>query len=139
MKNQNFIPNQFSMEKQPSWPIKIAAFLLLVGGLLDIFAAASRLVVSLSNPNVTADLRAAVNQISQIIAIGWNGLSILAGWYLIKLKRWAYILSLVLTSLALAMHLLALTQVGATRYFNFLLSIAILIVLIISRKKFKKQ
>lgn len=127
------------MEKQPSWPIKIAAFLLLVGGLFGLLVAVSRLTVSVSNPRTAVDLRGAINQFSQIISIGWGAASILAGWFLMKLKRWAYVLSLVLVSLASLMHLLVIVQVGTARYYSFVLSLAILIVLIVGKKDFKRQ
>ncbi len=125
------------MDKTISTPIKIAAFFFLVGGLLSLIMAVTNLTVS-STSTDQESLRSIVNQLVQIITIVSAVLSFLVGWFLIKAKRWSYILGLVLVILALGMHVLALTQVGTTRWYGLGLSIAILILLIVGRKDFKK-
>lgn len=125
------------MNKTVSTPIKIAAFFFLVGGLLNLVVAVTNLTVS----NTSADpesLRGVVNQLTQIITIVSATLSFLVGWFLIKAKRWSCILGLILVILALAMHVLALSQVGTTRWYGLALSAAILILLIVGRKDFRK-
>lgn len=118
--------------KNVSTPIKIAAFLFLVGGLLNLIVATSNLAA----PN-TENLQGAVHQLTQILTIASALLSILVGWFLIKAKRWSYILGTILVILALGMHTLALSQVGTTKWSGFALSSAILILLILGRKDFK--
>ena len=125
------------MNKIISTPIKIAAFFFLVGGLLNLVVAVTNLTVS----NTSADpesFRDVVNQLTQIITVISAVLNILVGWFLIKAKRWSYILSFILVIPALGMHVLALSQVGTTRWYGLALSVAILILLIIGRKDFKK-
>jgi mannose/fructose/N-acetylgalactosamine-specific phosphotransferase system component IID len=125
------------MNKSISTQIKIAAFFFLVGGLLNLVVAVTNLTV----PSTSADpesLRGVVNQLTQIISIVSAVLSILVGWFLIKAKRWSYILGLVLVILAIIMHGLVLAQVGTTRWYGLALSATILILLIAGRKDFKK-
>ena len=126
------------MNKTTSTPIKIAAFCFLVGGLLNLAGAVSSLTVS----NTSADqesLRGVVSQLTQIVTAVSAVLSIFVGWFLIKAKRWSYILGLVLVILALAMHGILLIQMGTTRWYGLALSVAILILLIAGRKDFKKD
>ena len=125
------------MNKSISTPIKIAAFFFLVGGLLNLVVAVTNLTVSRTSADPES-LRGVVNQLTQIVTIVSAVLSFLVGWFLIKAKRWSYILGLVLVILALAIHVLALSQVGTTRWYGFGLSAAILILLIVGRKDFKK-
>ncbi|MEK7665681.1 MAG: hypothetical protein AAB337_02260 [Patescibacteria group bacterium] len=125
------------MNKIISTPIKIAAFFFLAGGLLNLVVAVTNLTVS----NTSADpesFRDVVNQLTQIITVISAVLNILVGWFLIKAKRWSYILGFILVIPALGMHVLALSQVGTTRWYGLALSVAILILLIIGRKDFKK-
>ncbi len=126
------------MNKIPSTPIKIAAFFFLVGGLLNLATVVTNLTVSSTSADPES-LRGVANQLTQIITIVSAVLGILVGWFLIKSKRWSYILGLVLAILALGMHGLALSQVGTTRWYGFALSAAILILLIVGRKEFKKN
>ena len=125
------------MNKSISTPIKIAAFFFLVGGLLNLVIAVTNLTVSSTSADPES-LRGVVNQLTQIITIASAFLSILVGWFLIKAKRWSYILGIVLVILALGMHGLALSQVGTTRWYGLALSAAILILLIVGRKDFRK-
>jgi hypothetical protein len=128
------------MNKSISTPIKIAAFFFLVGGLLN-------LVIAITNSTVSStyvdpkSLLGIVNQVIQIITIVSAVLSFLVGWFLIKAKRWSYILGIVLVSLSLHMKAFPLTEagtIGTTRWYGFALSAAILILLIVGRKDFKK-
>lgn len=125
------------MNKIVSTPIKIAAFFFLVGGLLNLVVAVTNLTVSSTSADPES-FQSVVNQITQIITIVSAALSFLVGWFLIKAKRWSYILGIVLVSLALGMHVLALTQVGTTRWYGLALSAAILILLVVGKKDFKK-
>ena len=125
------------MNKIPSTPIKIAAFFFLVGGLLNLVVAVTNLTVSSTSADPES-LRGIVNQLTQIITIVSAVLNVLVGWFLIKAKRWSYILGLILVILALVMHGLVLVQVGTTRWYGLALSAAILILLVVGRKDFKK-
>ncbi len=120
------------MKKTTSTTIKIAAFFFLVGGLLNLFIAVTNLTVS----SATEGFKEVVGQVTQIITIISAVLSILVGWFLIKGKRWSYILGLILVILAIATHILALTQVGETRWYGLALSITIFILLILGRNDF---
>lgn len=125
------------MNNSISTPIKIAAFFFLVGGLLNLVVAVTNLTV----PSTSADpenLRGAVNQLTQIITIVSAVFSILVGWFLIKAKRWSYILGLALVIPALSIHVLTLSQIGSTRWYGLALSAATLILLIVGRRDFKK-
>ena len=125
------------MNKAISTPIKIAAFVFIVGGLLNLIVAVTNLTVSSTKVDPES-LRGAINQLTQIIIIVSAVLSIFIGWFLAKAKRWSYILGLIFIILALGIHILALTQVGTTRWYGLGLSAAILILLILGRKDFKK-
>ncbi|KKQ80819.1 MAG: hypothetical protein UT02_C0002G0044 [Parcubacteria group bacterium GW2011_GWC2_38_7] len=125
------------MNKKISTPVKIAAFFFLVGGLLNLVVAVTNLTVS-STSTDPESLRGVVNQLTQIITIISAVLNFLVGWFLIKAKRWSYILGLILVILALGMHGLTLSQVGTTRWYGLALSATILILLVIGRKDFKK-
>lgn len=125
------------MNKTVSTPIKIAAFFFLVGGLLNLAVTITNLTVSSTSANPES-LRGLVNQLTQIITIVSAILYILVGWFLIKAKRWSYILGLILVILALAEHVLVLSQAGTTRWYGLALSVTILILLIVGRKDFKK-
>ncbi len=125
------------MNKIISSPIKIAAFFFIVGGLLNLVVAVTNLTVSSTSADPES-LRSAVNQLTQIITIVSAVLSFLVGWFLIKAKRWSYIFGLILVILTLGVHILAITQVGTTRWYGFGLSAAILILLIVGRKDFRK-
>lgn len=125
------------MNKIVSTPIKIAAFFFLAGGLLNLVVAVTNLTIS-STSTDSENLRGVVNQLTQIITIVSAVLSILVGWFLIKAKLWSYMLGLILVILALAIHILALSQVGTTRWYGLMLSATILILLIVGRKDFKR-
>ncbi len=86
----------------------------------------------------SGNLRELVKQIIQVTNIVFAILSILVGWFLIKAKRWSYVLGLILVILTLAMHVQTLTQVGTTRWYGLALSSAIFILLIVGRRDFKK-
>ena len=122
------------MNKTLSTPIKIASFFFLVGGLLNLVVAVANLTVSSTSADPES-LSGVANQLTQIISIASAVLSILVGWYLIKAKRWAYILGLILVILALIMHLLVLTQLGTTRWYGLALSLVILTLLILGRNE----
>ena len=126
------------MKNPPSKPIQIAAFLFLAGGLLNLILAVTRLTVVNTSTDLE-ELRSTVYQIIQVITIGSSVLNILAGIFLMKLKRWAYILGFILVILALGLHIFAIIQVGTTKWYGLSLSIAILILLINGRKNFNKQ
>lgn len=123
--------------KQPSTIVKIATFILLVGGLLTFITALTRLTV-LTTSNNFATLNTTVEKLTNIILLIWSALSILSGWFLIKLKKWPYVLGIVVMSLSIVVHLLALAKVGTTRWYSLILSIAVLVLLIVGRKSFKK-
>jgi hypothetical protein len=125
------------MNKTISTPIKIAAFFFLVGGLLNLVVAVTNLTVSSTSADPES-LGGVINQLTQIITIVSAVLSILVGWFLVKAKRWSYILGLILVILALVMHGLVLAQLGTTRWYGLALSAAILILLIVGKKDFKK-
>jgi len=126
------------MSKKPSTAIQIAAFILLAGGLLSLMAALIKLTV-LSTANAPADIRLTVEKITNMLTIVWSSLSVLSGWYLIKMKRWSYILGLVLMVIAIGGNIFVLSQVGTTSWLAFSLSVAILILLIVGKKDFKKS
>ena len=126
------------MNKTVSTPIKIAAFFFIVGGFLNLVLGVTNLTVSTTSTDPQS-LRGVVNQLTQIIIIVSAAFSFLIGWFLVKAKRWSYILGLVLIILALGVHVLTLSQVGSTRWYGLALSAAILILLIVGRKDFKKD
>jgi len=126
------------MSKKPSTAIQIAAFILLAGGLLSLMAALIKLTV-LSTANAPADIRLTVEKTTNMLTIVWSSLSVLSGWYLIKMKRWSYILGLVLMVIAIGGNIFVLSQVGTTSWLAFSLSVAILILLIVGKKDFKKS
>lgn len=123
--------------KQPTAIVKIATFILLVGGLLTFIAALTRLTV-LTTSNNFATLNTTVEKLINLILLIWSALSILSGWFLIKLKKWPYVLGIVVMSLSIVVHLLALAKVGTTRWYSLILSIAVLVLLIVGRKSFRK-
>lgn len=125
------------MNKTISTPTKVAAFFFLVGGLLNLAIAVTNLTVS-STSTDPESLTGAISQLTQIITIGSAILNALVGWFLIQAKSWSYKLGLVLVILALIIHVLALTQVGTTRWYGLALSVAILVLLIVGKKDFKK-
>lgn len=101
------------------------------------FLAVTKLTASGTSANPES-LRGVVNQLTQIITIASAVLNISVGWFLVKMKRWSYMLGLVLVILALGLHGLALSQVGTTRWYGLALSAAIFILLIIGRKDYRK-
>jgi len=125
------------MNNTSSTPIKIAAFFFLVGGLLNLVFAVTNITASNTSTDPES-LRGVVNQLTQVISIVSALLSFLVGWFLIKAKRWSYILGLILVILPLIMHGWAIAQIGTTKWYGFALSAAILILLIVGRKDFKK-
>lgn len=120
-----------------SIPIKIAALFFLIGGVLNLVTGVTNLTASSAVANQES-LRGLVNQLTQIITIASAVLSFLISWFLLKAKRWSYILGLILVILALGVHVLALSQVGETKWYGLALSASILILLIVGRKDFKK-
>lgn len=118
--------------RQPSVFTKITAFVFLAGGLLSFLGYVTRMSVETMNaPSLQWSLvQDAVIMIASLLYV-------LAGWYLMKLKKWAYILGLVLVCFSLGAHALFLIQTGTTIYYSLALAIALLALLIIGRKDFK--
>lgn len=128
------------MLKQPSTPIKIAAFFFLVGGSLTTFTSFLTFTVSTSTGSADAEsLKGLIGEIVNLVFIGFGIANVLVGWFLMKLKNWAYVLGLVLTSLSLAMYLFALVAAGTTAYYSLVLSLVLLGLLISGKKDFKKS
>lgn len=124
------------MNQPPSIFIKIAAFLFLVGGLINLVISA-RSLIALSGPDAEG-LVSTINIVTTLLVLVSAILNILIGWFLIKLKKWAYVLGLILVILALAMHVFTLSQLGTTAFYKLALSAVIFILLILGRKDFKK-
>lgn len=112
------------MQNQISPQTKIAAFLFLVSGILNLMFAAIRFTVS-----STAEL------IALIIAL----LSILVGIFLVKTKLWSYILGFLIATFILSTHLLVLYKTSTPNYYGLILSTATLILLITGKKDFKAK
>ncbi|MFA5855676.1 MAG: hypothetical protein WC846_05395 [Candidatus Gracilibacteria bacterium] len=99
---------------------------------------ATNLTVETSASQV-ASMKDLVSQIVNVITKIGALLDFLVGWYLIKLKKWALILGYIMAGLTLAIHMMTLSQVGATGYYKLTISIAVLILLITGRKDFNKK
>lgn len=128
------------MLKQPSTSIKIAALFFLVGGLLTTFTSFLTFTVSTSTGSADAEsLKGLIGEIVNLVLIGFGIANVLVGWFLMKLKKWAYVLGLVLTSFSLAMYLFALVVAGTTAYYSLVLSLVLLGLLISGKKDFKKS
>ncbi len=124
------------MKQSISTPIKIAAFFFLVGGMLNVLSAFTKLSLSVISTDPDS-FRYMANQLIQIITILSAVLNILVGWFLMQAKRWAYIVGLILATLSLLMGGLVVAQSGTTQWFGLGVSVALLILLGIGRKDFR--
>ncbi len=125
------------MSNTLSSPIKVAAGLFMIAGLINLIVTFTNLTSSPSSIEPES-LQATANELTQIINIISAVIGILIGCFLLKAKHWAYTLGLILVSLGLVTHLLDLSQVGTTVWYRLILSAAILISLIVGRNDFKK-
>ncbi|MBI5411833.1 hypothetical protein HZA43_01510 [Candidatus Peregrinibacteria bacterium] len=120
---------------------KIAAFLFLLGsfGSLMNFVNALLPLIADGASSGSDGLRSFADQLLPIIiAPPMAVLSFLTGWFLVKLKRWAYILGLAMAILALVIFTLLSLRAGEIAYLELAEAIVILILLIAGRKDFRK-
>jgi hypothetical protein len=125
------------MLKTLSTPIKIAAFYFLVGGLLGFAGSFLQLIVSIFSSN-TASLRDTISQLIQVMIAVVSGLYIIAGWFLMKQKRWSYILSLTLIIVVIITSIITMMKTGVIKADRFTFAVLAFILLIAGREDFKK-
>lgn len=130
------------MNKTPSMPIKIVACIFLISAVLMILSLLlnSMLVIMDVYGGNANDIKS-MAEYALSIYLGIRGiLYFLAGWFLLKIKQWAYILGYILEILSLAQSLVVLIKTDTTGVlFISFLSAVTLVLLIIGRKDFRKK
>lgn len=119
--------------KKPSTsgPIKVASTFLIVAGFMNFLSAMDIL-------EEQADLGVALSDKSiNVGIIGWSIITFIAGWYMGKRKKWAYILAII-SNLSLLAFAASIVRINSVAYIYLGLSIFIFLLLIWGRKDFRK-
>lgn len=135
--NEN-TPEITNQQKTPhtklSIPIQIAAFIFLVGGLLCLFGYFIQFTVAIFAPG---------NGLINFILLSFFSLvdgiiRFTVGWFMVKRKRWSYLLGIAYITFFLALHLFIFISAGAISY-QLGLSALILTLLILGKDDFKEK
>lgn len=110
-------------------PIKIVAFLFIVGGLLTLFPAIVG-VMKLTNT---------IAIVTNVIVIILSVFQFIIGWFLIKAAKWAFICAIILNIIVFILYLLAALGTGFTAIaiYKLILWIVIFVLLMLGRNDFK--
>ena len=107
---------------------KVASTILIVVGFLSFTSSLESI----------RENQGSLEGILYIFVLIWGVLAFVAGSYLLKKKRWAFILALVLLLFIVAIHTILFFTNGLANILNFVLIGLSLILLIAGRKDFKK-
>jgi len=111
--------------------IKVASAFLIATGFINFTSAMNnlreqaKLGVELSEKLINTSI------------LGWSIITFIAGWYLVKRKKWAYILAIIsiLASIAFTVNIIEMNPIA---YITLGLGIFIFLLLILGRKDFKQ-